>query len=95
MEAKDIDSRLTESEIGRLALKISSKNIKDIGEMHLEYDPEKLDSIEDTRGGDKWFFMFEVFVNWMYRSKDNNRRVRYFRGSFALRFFTDFDCDSS
>ena len=77
VEAKDIDSTLTESEIGRLALKISSKNIKDIGEIHLEYDPEKLDSIEDTRQGDKWFFMFEVFVNWMYRSKDNNRRVRY------------------
>ena len=76
-EAKDVDSRLTESELGRLALKISSKNIRDIGQMHLDYDPDKLDSIEDTRRGDKWFFMFEVFVNWTYRNKDNQRRVRF------------------
>ena len=40
-EAKDVDSRLTESELGRLALKISSKNIRDIGQMHLDYDPDK------------------------------------------------------
>ena len=39
----------------------------------------KLDSIEDTRRGDKWFFMFEVFVNWTYRNKDNQRRVRFFK----------------
>ena len=79
VEQKDIDSRLTESEIGRLALKISSRNIKEIGEIHLEYNTEKLDSIEDMRQGDKWFFKFEVFVNWMYRRKENNRKVPYSR----------------